>query len=124
MRASDMYDVDLEGFEKMFQDILDNAGVDDHFKALMKQHDDIMMVLSIREVLHLLDLMQLKTGMDLEFRKPTAKGKIQLEAQDGTINKIRKSLLDAIVPVIDEIEEIGHIDFTNVKGGSDYEDNN
>jgi HPt (histidine-containing phosphotransfer) domain-containing protein len=45
----------------------------------MKQHDDIMLFLALRDVFHLLDLMELSDREKLEFRKLTKTGEIQIE---------------------------------------------
>lgn len=72
----------------------------------LKQHGDIMMFLTLRDVYHLLDLMELSDREKLEFRKTTKTGQIQIEAAEKTYDRIRLHLLDKMKRLADEVSDI------------------
>ena len=72
----------------------------------LKQHGDIMMFLTLRDVYHLLDLMELSDREKLEFSKTTKTGQIQIEAAEKTYDRIRLHLLDKMKNLADEVGDI------------------
>lgn len=101
------YDDAIETMEKMYEKMPESL------QQFMKQHDDIMLFLALRDVFHLLDLMELGDREKLEFRKLTKTGEIQIEAAEKTYKRIRHYLLDQMKKLADEVTEIGDIDFSN-----------
>ncbi len=101
------YDDAIENMDKMYEKMPESI------QRLMKQHDDILYFLALREVFHLLDLMELGDREKLEFHKLTKTGEIQIEAAEKTYGRIRRYLLDQMKKLADEAAEIGNIDFSN-----------
>lgn len=101
------YDDAIEKMEEMYEVMPESL------QQFMKQHDDIMLFLALRDVFHLLDLMELDDREKLEFRKLTKTGEIQIEAAEKTYKRIRHYLLDQMKRLADEVTEIGDIDFSN-----------
>lgn len=105
------YDDAMENMDKMYEKMPESI------QQLMKQHDDILYFLALREVFHLIDLMELSDREKLEFRKLTKTGEIQIEAAEKTYNRIRRYLLDQMKKLADEAAEIGNIDFSDISRG-------
>lgn len=101
------YDDAIEKMEEMYGEMPESM------QQFMKQHDDIMLFLALRDVFHLLDLIELGDREKLEFRKLTKTGEIQIEAAEKTYKRIRHYLLDKMKRLADEVTEIGDIDFSN-----------
>ena len=102
------YDDAIEKMEEMYE------AMPESLQQFMKQHDDIMLFLALRDVFHLLDLMELGDREKLEFRKLTKTGEIQIEAAEKTYGRIRHYLLDQMKKLADEVTEIGDIDFSDI----------
>lgn len=102
------YDDAIEKMDEMYKEMPESL------QQFMKQHDDIMLFLALRDVFHLLDLMELSDREKLEFRKLTKTGEIQIEAAEKTYSRIRHYLLDHMKKLADEVTEIGNIDFGDI----------
>lgn len=107
------YDNAIEKMEEIYGTMPESL---QHF---MKQHDDIMLFLALRDVFHLLDLMELSDREKLEFRKLTKTGEIQIDAAEKTYKRIRHYLLDQMKKLADEVTEIGDIDFSDISRRDD-----
>lgn len=111
-------------YDSCYDDAIENMGkmyekMPESIQQLMKQHDDILYFLALREVFHLLDLMELSDREKLEFRKLTKTGEIQIEAAEKTYSRIRRYLLDQMKKLADEAAEIGNIDFGDISRRDD-----
>jgi len=102
------YDDAIEKMEEIYGTMPESL---QHF---MKQHDDIMLFLALRDVFHLLDLMELSDREKLEFNKLTKTGQIQIDAAEKTYGRIRQHLLNKMKDLADEATEIGNIDFSDI----------
>lgn len=101
------YDDAIDKMDKMYE------AMPESLQQFMKQHDDIMLFFALRDVFHLLDLMELSDREKLEFRKPTKTGQIQIEAAEKTYERIRNHLLDKMKKLADEVTEMGNVDISN-----------
>lgn len=101
------YDDAIEKMKEMYGEMPESL------QQFMKQHDDILYFLALREVFCLLDLMELGDREKLEFHKLTKTGEIQIEAAEKTYARIRHYLLGQMKKLADEVTEIGDIDFSN-----------
>ena len=86
-----------DAMEKMYE------AMPESIQQFMKQHDDIMLFLALRDVFHLLDLMELGDREKLEFHKLTKTGQIQIEAAEKTYGRIRQHLLYQMKKLADEV---------------------
>ena len=102
------YNDAIEKMEEMYE------AMPESLQQFMKQHDDIMLFLALRDVFHLLDLIELSDREKLEFRKLTKTGEIQIEAAEKTYARIRQHLLGQMKKLADEVTEIGDIDFSDI----------
>lgn len=84
------------------------------FQRFIKQHDDFIQFLTLRDVWHLIDMMELSNRQDLEFLQLTEKGKIQIEAHEKVYNCLRDSIMKEMKKLQADMEEIGHIDFDDI----------
>lgn len=89
-------------------DMIDKAyeNLPEHVQKAMKQHDNLLYFLALREVFHLIDLMELGDREKLEFRTLTNKGQIQIEAAEKTYNRIQLHLLDQMKKLASEITDV------------------
>ena len=107
------YDDAIEKMEEIYE------AMPESIQLFMKQHDDYMLFLALRDVFHLLDLMELGDREKLEFHKLTKTGEIQIEAAEKTYGRIRRYLLDQMKKLADEAAEIGNIDFSDISRRDD-----
>lgn len=87
----DIYRSEFDEVIDSINDIYDS--VDEETRHTIMQHDAIIEFLALRDVMHLLDLIELGDREKLEFRKLTKKGEIEIEASANTMNRIRKHIV-------------------------------
>lgn len=84
------------------------------FQKFIKQHDDYIQYLTLRDVWHLIDMMELSNRQDLEFVRLTEKGKIQIEAHERVYSCLRESIIKEMKRLQTDMEEIGYIKFDDI----------
>lgn len=113
----------INEYDSFYDDVMEEMykNMPKSVQQFMKQHDDIMLFLALRDIFYLLDLIELGDREQLEFRKLTKTGQIQIAAAEKTYGRIRQYLFDQMKKLADEITEIGNskIDFSDISKKGD-----
>lgn len=102
-KGIDIYDSRYDDMVEFLYDFYDQ--VPENLKPKMRRHDNVLLFIALRDVFHLLDLMELNDRRNLEFRSLTPKGEIQIEAAEKTMGRIRRQLLHQMHALEEEIDD-------------------
>ena len=99
----DIYDTKYDEMVGFLYDFYDQ--VPENLKPEMRRRDNMLLFIALRDVFHLLDLMELDDRRKLEFHSLTPKGEIQIEAAEKTMGRIRRQLLYQMHALEEEIDD-------------------
>jgi len=81
------------------------AAFDHAMNEFLEIHDHRIIFETLEQVVHLIDLMDLKGAQKMEFYEPTPKGRIQKEARDKTLSIIKGYLINEMANQAKAMEE-------------------
>lgn len=102
-KGIDIYDTRYDEMVEFLYDFYDQ--VPENLKPEMRRRDNMLLFIALRDVFHLLDLMELDDRRKLEFRKLTDVGEIQIAAAEKTMGRIRRQLLYQMHALEEEIDD-------------------
>ena len=79
--------------------------INETMDKFLEIHDNRVIFETLSDVVHLLDLLDLKSAQKSEFYTPTPKGRIQKETREKTISLIRKYLLNEMANRVKQINQ-------------------